>query len=503
MSQGSKKKKDYVPVEIEPLELAVNDTNCELGEPFRDKITIKGEKLFKKNKTNKYFKWVLKKNRNIENFINILKHNRDIPPIPSTVVKYLNNKIDSQIPDNKYFLIPFFAEECYKKEGRAFWVSYTPEDSLIKDEFYQCERRIRDKVPNVITFPPPLYICKNQFYTEYAISLIFSDFYTHDQSIHFVPVERGSFSTCLTFLDTLKRRTAVENPKNTPNISITEFFSMDRVKGHSLDKCPGPYQNACLIQVLHSIAVYQKPSISHNDLHGGNIMVEQILYSTRWNNQELINYDCFQYNIGDNESLYIPFVPFLIKIIDFGLSCKYSPEVILNENIMTNKVGEPPANPKSLIPPNWYFPAYDVLMFLFNFCIVLFPENLLGQHILWVALHFPEIPENRAWTFTKTMVEEFNAKQFYSKYNEKWVKCIIDVNPNLEKFIQVTLETNIIERYKNLTSFSLLQKCMNNSSILKSYTQKPPDAKCIILGTTDFPNHLPINYQWAYQKRDK
>ena len=502
--EGSEENKEYAPLEIEPSKLAVNDTKCELGEPFRNKITIKDGKLFKKNKENKCFQWVEKEN--IKNF--------NMSLIPSNVINYLNTKIDNHVLDNKYFLIPFFAEECYQPKGGAFWVSYTPKDSLIKDKFYQCfNDPIRGKADNVIFFSSPIYICKNAFYTEYALSLIFSDFYTSGKSIHLVPVERNSFFTCLTFLTPLKRRKVQENKKKPPNISINEFFSMDHVKGHSLDKClnkcPIPnhteYQNACLIQVLHSIAVFQKHSISHNDLHWGNIMIEQILYSTRWKSKELINYDYFQYKIGDISSLYVPFVPFLIKIIDFGLSCKYGfPEVILNELIMNNKVGEPSDNPKSLIPPNWYFPAYDILMFLFNFCIFLFPENLLGQRILWVALHFPEIPETSAWTFSETIKRELNAEQFYLKYNKKWVTCIRDVNPNLRKFSQITLEINIIERYKNLNSSSLLQKCMNNIEILEPYTHKPLDQKkSIILGTTNFPTQV-SNYEWRYQeKRDK
>ena len=91
-------KKEYSSLEIEPSKLAVNDTNCHLGRPFRDKITIKDGKLFKKNKENKYFKWVLKKNyNNIDNFIDSLKN----IPLPPNVIQYLNNKIDNEIEDNK------------------------------------------------------------------------------------------------------------------------------------------------------------------------------------------------------------------------------------------------------------------------------------------------------------------------------------------------------------------------------------------------------------------
>ena len=168
---------------------------------------------------------------------------------------------------------------------------------------------------------------------------------------------------------------------------------------------------------------------------------------------------------------------------------------------MTNKVGEPLGNPQSLIPPNWYFPAYDILIFLFTFCTFLFPQNLLGQKILWVALHFPDIPENEEWTFLEHIEEERDPTQFYLKYNKKWVTCIRDVNPTLQQLSQVTLEINIIDRYEKLNSSSLLQKCMNNPSILQSYTHKPSnDQKCIILGTTEFPTQS-TNYEWSKQQK--
>ena len=497
----------YVPI----------DTNCELVDSFVKDILIKDEKVFKKNKTPKALRkdhdgilLVPKNSKTLDEWMGKMNemvfsdpNGKDIC-IPSNIIRFLNEKLDSQDRDNKYFIIPWFAEKCYQKKGVAFWLSSTPESSLLKNEnWYNCFKESLKNNHNQINFEPPLYICKNWFYTEYIISLMVSDFYTSNKSIHFVPVEPNSFSTCLKNEKPLRRRQRRKDP--TPHISIHEFFSMTRVKGHPLSKPKqnvsplsnkGDYQNACLIQVLHSIAVYQNQLISHNDLHGANILIEQILYSTRWNNQDLIDYDYFQYKFEDKKSLYIPFVPFLIKIIDFGLSCKYgkgaenapfSP-VVLNNLIMTNKVGEPgpSVNRASLIPPNWYFAAYDILLFLFIFCIYLFPENLLGQQILWVALHFSEIDE-KEWSFEKEIDEETDAKQFYSKYNEMWVKCIKDVNDELTPYYQITLAPNIINRYKDLNSSSLLKKCMNNSSILKSYTQAPDnDKKCIILGTTDF-----------------
>jgi len=559
-----KKDQDSVTLEpklLKPSNLALETVNCPYEEFFhnRQPVTIspKNKKKLIKRKIlellspnkNYHFSWDAtgqklldperadfwweKKSKyaNIDHFI----HYFNI--ISPSVIKYFNNQIDDQLKemsrqaklreretslaknpsegqtvsapqilsDTNFFLVPFFASKCYRKEPIQVSQTLTPFASLPEnwgEECYQQKHRANNPAPIII--PPSAYMCVNPFYTEYVISLFFSDFYTHKKSIHFVLVEDNSFSTCLTVLE------PEETKINEPNISINELFIMERIEGYPLwdkqdpGKRPLPsekeYQNACLIQVLHSIAVYQKELISHNDLHGGNILIEQMLFSTRWNNQELINYDYFQYKLEDNENLYIPFVPFIAKIIDFGLSCKYSEPQILNNKIMKGMIdsevhlrSDENKIHKVVIPPNWYFPAYDVLMFLINFCVFLFPENLLAQQILWVALRFSELEEYNDWPHEEhlperlTLPTETNAKEFYLKHNAFAVQCITGYNfDHSDSKIQIVLEDNVIANYKNLDASSLLKKCINNKAILKPYTKKStPKRKCIILGEVD------------------
>ena len=545
---------------VEDFPLALNTTSCKYAQRFynkgskenvaiiperkqlikrrilklwREGLKINGVVVEKKDRIWQTDFWWEKKNTTLTDFI---RHENSNPTSNNYVLPRIIEELNTQINDattddsspNNFFLFPYFASECYRKSPIYVPQALTPIRSLDVNWSQNCFRRplFRGNPPR-ITIPLDINMCVNPFYTEYMISLICSSLYTDRESIHFVPVEKNSFSTCLTVQKKQKHR---EKRQSTPPIiSIQEFFVMDRVEGHPLKQtllrevAPDRSDRAgseaaeslpvytdvdvCIIQVLHSIAVYQRKQISHNDLHSDNIIIEQILFNTKWNHQELINYTHFQYDLGETGSLYTPFVPFLIKIIDFGLSCKYSPPFILNRPIIEYKTftsvnlkTDPKETHAIVIPPNWYFPAYDVLMFLLNFCLVLFPRNLLAQQIFWVALHFPEIPETGAWNPATVRRDDGSVlvgedifktttdpKTFYMRYNAKWADCITGFNPlHTVNQIQVVLQNNLIERYNSLTALSLLKKCINNEYILKSFTEKPSEEEsCIILGSLD------------------
>ena len=514
--------------EDEDAPLALNKISCKYAQRFYNKgpkenvafiperkQLIKRRILKLQNKDTSFkdadFWWEPKENRSLLEFI--LQEN--LKPgynnyIPQRAIEELNKQIKVLTTKNKelnnFFLVPYFAANCRRKFPITVFKALTPIASLYHNWGNDCFERklIRIDPPPTFEISPNINMCINPFYTEYMISLICSNLYTEGDSIHFVPVERNSFSTCLTVEKKQKRRQK-RSSNNPPVISIQEFFIMDRIEGYPIKDKPlresVPYKDVdvCLIQVLHSIAVYQRKQISHNDLHSENILIEQILLNTKWNHQELINYTHFQYDLGDAGSLYTPFVPFLIKIIDFGLSCKYSQPPILNRRIMEGSIRTLVhlENSKEMhrvvIPPNWYFPAYDVLMFLINFCVVLFPENLLGQQILWVALYFPHIPDTGPWDPVSITGKDIfkittDPKTFYTNYNSGWTDCITGFNPihKPPNQIQVVLENNLIERYKGLNALSLLKKCINNKYILKAFTEKPSEGKsCIILGSID------------------
>ena len=510
MNQSSRnvlEEKSPNPFNLEPRmvsasRLAQNIRNCQYADIFRnnqlvaippadDKKLIK-QKILKQWKLGEDvnaidFWWDLKNHKTLERFIRHFNSQSHLNSISPDVFTYFNRLVAGYFPDTQFFLIPYFASECFRADVLTVPRTTTPFRSLPKKWGENCFRKpLKETTPPLVKIHPEAHMSTNPFVTEYIMSLFFSDFYTLKKSIHFVPVEDNSFSTCLTAAE--QKETSLQTP---PPINIKDLFVMKRVEGHSLYNIedswrPLPpnteYQNACLIQVLHSIAMYQQEKISHNDLHGGNIMIEQMLPGTRWNNQQLINYDYFQYTIKNGEDLYIPFVPFVSKIIDFGLSCKYSKPQVFNKLIMKGlfssatdlKGGD--GQHRTLIPPNWFFPAYDVLMFLLNFCLMIFPKNLLAQQVLWMAMNFSR-SEN-------SLPSGNDAQEFFHNNNLKDVNCICGFNPDhVTNTLQIVLEDNIIHTYRNLDALSLLKKCMETTDILKPYTTKPSaDKKCIVIG---------------------
>ena len=102
----------YVPI----------DTNCELVDSFVKDILIKDEKVFKKNKTPKALRkdhdgilLVPKNSKTLDEWMGKMNemvfsdpNGKDIC-IPSNIIRFLNEKLDSQDRDNKYFIIPWFA----------------------------------------------------------------------------------------------------------------------------------------------------------------------------------------------------------------------------------------------------------------------------------------------------------------------------------------------------------------------------------------------------------
>ena len=487
---------------LSPAYLAQSTDNCQDDEVYREKLAaaifssgqqLRKERLLKQWRSGPIeaidFWWEPKAARSLEQFINDFNSQDRFNSNAPETLRYFNDLVADAFPASQYYLVPYFAAECFRQKPLVVERATTPLASLPSNWGPRCYQAAlqENKLPP-ITISPSTYMCVNPFYTEYAMSLIFSDYYTTKKSIHFVSVEADSFSTCLT---------PNEESKETvqPSITIKELFVMKRVEGHPLydvahpSKRPLPsnsqkYQNACLIQVLHSIALYQQEGVSHNDLHGGNILLEQVLLSTRWKDHQLIDYDYFQYKLKGRKSLYVPFVPFVSKIIDFGLSCKYASPLILNKRIMEGGYGasvslksNPGQTHRIQIPPNWFFPAYDVFTFLLNFCLILFPGNLLAQQLLWIALHFPnkdvELPSEK------------DARAFYSQYNEAGVHCIIGFNPDhSQSKLQIVLEDNVIASYKNLNALALLEKCLEETSALAPYADPPgASAKCGVLGS--------------------
>ena len=149
-----------------------------------------------------------------------------------------------------------------------------------------------------------------------------------------------------------------------------DVLSMDECLFEQLDRfqCNNlkwKVTNVLFVQILHAIATYQKHyKLMHNDLHGGNVFVEFIKEDTVYRGQNLSTAEWFHYKVGKTD-LYLPWIPFLAKIGDFGLSVKYSKPIVGDKEVFEDGYDQHDGNGPWI--PNWYSPVYDMLFILENF----------------------------------------------------------------------------------------------------------------------------------------
>jgi len=247
----------------------------------------------------------------------------------ATVDKKLLEAYNPRKNEDNLFYIPIFAVECLLDQ-----------ELIVADNSDLSYKR-------KVVFPVGSYICHNEAYSEYILALLAGTFYEKGTSINFI--HTFSFATC-------KSRYGAKN-----------YTFMERIDGTLLSIQYGPrFQDSIeeiLIQVLHAISTYQALKISHNDLHFGNIMFQYITPSTTWNGKRLVDYDYFEYIIGET-SIYIPRTRLLIKIGDFGLAVKYTHPVVGNLSVVKDGIYSHGYGPWM---PNKFSWSYDALVALNNF----------------------------------------------------------------------------------------------------------------------------------------
>jgi len=135
---------------------------------------------------------------------------------------------------------------------------------------------------------------------------------------------------------------------------VKQYMFMEKINStldHIRDCVTPDYIPTLLFGLLFSIECYQRLyKISHNDLHDENIFVEYIDENTKYQDKRVIDADYFEY-ILDGQSYYLPPIPFLIKLADFGLACKYQEPWICPQDIVDDGM-------EGTIP-NWFSPIYD------------------------------------------------------------------------------------------------------------------------------------------------
>lgn len=348
--------------------------------------------------------------------------------IPEQITLSLNERMGLPSPEvgrARVFLCPLFAQVSRLARSRAFPLS--------------CDAAA-GRAEQGVNLPGGSYMCSNSFFSDFLIARACGAFNTREQAVSFVPVR--DFFTCVTqpcapvyqyfvmervgryplsevvdcivgnaatLKDLAKRISAYkkqvrthpswgklgreqEEKKNMDaavaadedylkSMGFAQYLADKGSPSKVFESVPG-YAVACLVQVLGAAAVYQrKLCMVHNDLTANNILVEEITGATKWRNELLINYKYFGFQL-DGVGVRFPFVPFLLRIVDFGLSCSFRPPAVVNLQVMKNECVPP--------VPNWFFPAYDVLVFLYHFCLIKATHDQTAQQVLGIALDNPE-----------------------------------------------------------------------------------------------------------------
>jgi hypothetical protein len=88
------------------------------------------------------------------------------------------------------------------------------------------------------------------------------------------------------------------------------------------------------IQLLHALDCMHSIKMNHNDPHPRNIFYVKVDENTRLKNGDLLsNYACVKYKFSSGVECFIPVrdLKYIIKLGDFGLSCKYSEPYLMND----------------------------------------------------------------------------------------------------------------------------------------------------------------------------
>ncbi len=242
----------------------------------------------------------------------------------------------------------------------------------------------------VIEIPKGSFICES-VYSEYIISLLIGEIIRNGTCINFL--DTFAFALCpgvspskyyvtakqYTFMEqidtTLRRslRCIVEKPRNMSKSGIPKKTSKE-------------ISEFIFIQILFGIAVYQKLyNIVHGDLHDDNVFLVHDP-NLEWKGHKIGTFDNFKYTItnpdGSKTEIYLPAIPLIVKIADFGLAVKYSKN---GEPIIGEKTTMENGFDHSSILPNFYNKAYDVV-YIADIMQNLNPSNEFIKGILtWMA----------------------------------------------------------------------------------------------------------------------
>lgn len=294
----------------------------------------------------------------------------DLSRVPDDEIGYVLklNGMDryTKVPDEGITIkIPKFLNGDCRKAGVSYMILDTNEAAIV---------------------PSKSVVCDDESITEFAISLLMGDLYRSGKSINFI--DAFYFATCF-----------FGDPDKTQDIARFTFMEKIDFSMRDLEGCLSEYtKNALrpsrpytsyaaeciLIQAIHAIGVYQKAyRIVHGDLYLANLFIEFVTPDTAWNGVKVLDVDLYEYRVGD-KSIYLPggkLCPFIAKIGDMGLAVRYGSDD-------DDTKGGPILGPWSVVEdgvdqgdgkgpwlPNFYTPAYDVILLIRSMWKDIAPSN--------------------------------------------------------------------------------------------------------------------------------
>jgi serine/threonine protein kinase len=314
-------------------------------------------------------------------------------------------------------------------------------DFLVKEELFIQKN---DNSGDNIEIPKSSYLCE-RIISENVISTYIGQFFENgtvrpflnkskqsDYSIHFLA--SLSFLVCSEGDEEPVEGNALEetlwNIPEVQNFSRDyDYMLLERIDNNieGISKCiPDKYYEYLFMQAIFSLCLLQKHEIVHNDLHLGNLFVKYIDENTTYHSQKLISAEYFSYTV-EKITFYIPFIPLILKIGDFGLAQKYSEPQILATNIVSDMF-----EIRHLIP-NFYSSITDVVPLVFNFLNISGDTAIITKSAEWIFKGKKE--QKRMITFNKRYSKIYTE---YYKYFEhisaiNLLKYIRDIRPTLFK----------------------------------------------------------------------
>ncbi len=260
--------------------------------------------------------------------------------IPMNVIQYYNRSVHlvkATDPDASKWLLSRYSLGL---EGINVVIPQTPEHhQCLTDEDMEV-RRLDGK--GVTVLKSGSYLCSDETYSEFVNASLVSSLLEYGL-INFIKVY--GFAICL---DPKMRRMS---PEFTMKLPAHQYIFMEKVDGtfaEYAEKMDEEDFISCTIQLLFSISAYQEMfSISHNDLHGENILVQIIDEDSPY-----FRYEYFSYSVFGRE-IFFPRGKYVVKIGDFGFSIKWKVPVVGKRDFFEGE-------DELVEMPNWYSRIYDL-----------------------------------------------------------------------------------------------------------------------------------------------